>query len=63
VVYLAFFSVAVRVLIGSAGNQTQDQRQATAGVLGWPGGRWLVGPGGRLPDRDQRLPDLLRLMR
>jgi hypothetical protein len=45
-VYLAFFSVAVRVLIGSAGNQTQDQRHAAAGVLGWPGGRWLVGVGG-----------------
>ncbi|MGI8864106.1 MAG: DUF1206 domain-containing protein, partial [Solirubrobacteraceae bacterium] len=46
VVYLGFFSVAVRVLIGSAGNQTQDQRHAAAGVLGWPGGRWLVGVGG-----------------
>jgi hypothetical protein len=46
VVYLGFFGVAVRVLIASGGNQTEDQRQATAGVLGWPGGRWLVGLGG-----------------
>jgi hypothetical protein len=45
-VYLAFASVAVRVLIGSAGNQTSEQRHAAAGVLGWPGGRWLVGLGG-----------------
>ncbi len=45
-VYLAFASVAVRVLIGSAGNQTAEQRHAAAGVLGWPGGRWFVGLGG-----------------
>jgi hypothetical protein len=34
------------VLTGNAGNPTRAQRQAAAGVLGWPGGRWLVGLGG-----------------
>jgi uncharacterized membrane protein len=42
VVYLAFFGVAVRVIIGSAGNQAREQKQATAGVLGWPGGHVIV---------------------
>jgi hypothetical protein len=46
VVYLAFGAVATRVLIGSAGNQAQEQRNAASGVLGWPGGRWIVGVGG-----------------
>lgn len=46
VVYVGFGAVAVRVLLGSAGNQTQAQRDAAAGVLGWPGGRWLVAAGG-----------------
>ncbi len=46
-VYLAFFAVAVRVLVGSAGgNETTQQRQATAGVLHWPGGSILVMLGG-----------------
>lgn len=46
VVYLSFFAVAVRVLIGSAGNETREQQQATAGVLGWPAGRVLVAAAG-----------------
>lgn len=42
-VYFAFFAVAVRVLVGSAGgNQTAQQQQATAGVLHWPGGSIIV---------------------
>jgi Domain of Unknown Function (DUF1206) len=46
-VYFAFFAVAVRVLIGSAGgNETAQQRQATAGVLHWPGGSVIVMAGG-----------------
>lgn len=46
VVYVAFCALAVRVLTGSAGNQTRQQRHAAAGVLGWPGGRELVGAAG-----------------
>jgi Domain of Unknown Function (DUF1206) len=43
IVYLSFFAVAVHVLIGASGNETSEQRQATAGVLGWPAGRFIVG--------------------
>lgn len=46
VAYLMFFLVACRVLFGSAGNASSGPRHATAGVLGWPGGRWLVGAAG-----------------
>jgi hypothetical protein len=45
-VYLVFFLVAVRVLVGSAGNSSKAPRQAAAGVLGWPGGQALVAIGG-----------------
>jgi len=42
VVYLAFFAVAVRVLTGSSGNSSGEPRQATAGILAWPGGQLIV---------------------
>jgi hypothetical protein len=45
-VYLSFSALTVRVLVGSAGNQTRQQHRAAAGVLGWPGGRELVGAAG-----------------
>ena len=48
VVYVAFCALAVRVLAGSPGNQSRQQRQTTAGVLGWPGGRELVGAAGAI---------------
>jgi hypothetical protein len=41
-VYLGLFGVCVRVVIGSAGSGTSEQRKATVGVLGWPGGRLIV---------------------
>jgi hypothetical protein len=46
--YLGFFVLAVRVVLGTNGNETIEQRQATAGVLGWPGGRVLVALGGAI---------------
>jgi hypothetical protein len=46
VVYVGFFLVAVRTLIGTAGNASAQTRQATAGVLSWPGGRFIVGAAG-----------------
>lgn len=46
VVYLALFLVAVRVLVGSAGDSAKPPRQAAAGVLAWPGGQALVAIGG-----------------
>lgn len=46
--YLVFFALAVRVLSGSAGNASGEPEHAAAGVLGWPGGRLIVGFGGGL---------------
>lgn len=43
VVYAGFFVVAIRVLTGSAGNSSSEPKHAAAGVLGWPGGRLIVG--------------------
>lgn len=45
-VYIGFCALAIRVLTGTAGNQASEQRHATAGVLGWPGGREIVGGAG-----------------
>lgn len=45
-VYLGFFGLAIRVLTGSAGNGSSEPRQAASGVLGWPGGRMIVGIAG-----------------
>ncbi len=46
VVYIGFCVLAVKVLLGQAGNQGHQQRKAAAGVLGWPAGRELVGAAG-----------------
>ena len=46
VVYVGFFLVAVRVLIGSRNNSSSAPRQAAAGVLGWPAGQVVVGLAG-----------------
>ena len=41
--YLAFFAVAVAVLVGGgSGGGSKQTRKTTAGVLGWPGGRAIV---------------------
>jgi hypothetical protein len=47
VIYLAFFAIAVQVLVGAAGRQA-GERGETAGVLGWPGGQFFVGLGGAI---------------
>ena len=46
VVYASFSVLAVRVLAGSAGSQTRQQHRTASGVLGWTGGRELVGAAG-----------------
>jgi hypothetical protein len=46
VVYLGFFGIAIKVLTGSAGNGSSEPRHAASGVLGWPGGRVLLGIAG-----------------
>lgn len=46
VVYVGFFVLAIRVLSGTSGNSSSEPRRATAGILGWPGGRVIVAVGG-----------------
>ena len=46
IAYLALFTLSLRVLLGDAGNESSQQRRAAAGVLGWPGGRFLVAAAG-----------------
>jgi hypothetical protein len=47
VAYLLFCAVAVRLMVGSGGGSSSGSPQhAAGGVLGWPGGRWLVGIAG-----------------
>ncbi len=44
--YLALFAIAVQVLGGSSRGESKTPSHAAAGVLGWPGGPWLVGLAG-----------------
>jgi hypothetical protein len=47
IAYGAFCAIAISVLRGSSGgNSTGSARKATAGVLGWPAGREIVGAAG-----------------
>jgi Domain of Unknown Function (DUF1206) len=43
VVYIALGVTAITFAVGSGQSSAQSQQQTTAGVFGWPGGRWLVG--------------------
>jgi hypothetical protein len=46
VIYLALAVLAIRFATGSGSSSSQSQQQTTAGVFGWPGGRFLVGVAG-----------------
>jgi hypothetical protein len=46
VVYIALAVLAIRFATGSGQSSSQAQQDATAGVLGWPGGQYLVGAAG-----------------
>lgn len=47
--YLLFCAVAVRILAGGGtGSSSGSPNHAASGVLGWPGGPWLVGAAGVL---------------
>lgn len=47
VIYLALAVLAIRFATGGGqNNSSAQQQQTTAGVFGWPGGRWLVGAAG-----------------
>jgi hypothetical protein len=50
IAYGAMCAVAVEILLGSGGGTSGSSHasKATAGVLGWPGGTWLVGLAGAL---------------
>ncbi len=40
--YGVLCAAAVSVLLGGGGGPANKEREATAGILGWPGGRWIV---------------------
>jgi hypothetical protein len=46
VVYAALCAVAVEIIVGAGNGGSGGTKKATGGVLGWPGGQWLVGIGG-----------------
>ena len=48
VIYAAFAVLAIRFATGGGQSSSQQEQQTTAGVFGWPGGRWLVGIAGLL---------------
>jgi hypothetical protein len=41
--YGALCVLAVEILIGSGSSSSTDPESSTAGILGWPGGQWIVG--------------------
>jgi Domain of Unknown Function (DUF1206) len=47
VVYAGMCVLAVAVLLGTSG-QGSNPHSSTAGVLGWPGGQWIVGVAGAI---------------
>ena len=48
IVYAGLCAIAVEILLGSGTSSggSGNTSKTTAGVLGWPGGTWLVGIGG-----------------
>jgi Domain of Unknown Function (DUF1206) len=46
VVYVFLAVLAVKFAVGSGRSSSQQQQNTTAGVFGWPAGRWLVGAAG-----------------
>lgn len=42
-IYIALAVLAIRFATGGGSSSSQQQQQTTAGVFGWPAGRWLVG--------------------
>lgn len=42
-IYATLAVLAIRVATGGGQSSSQQQQQTTAGVFGWPAGRWLVG--------------------
>jgi Domain of Unknown Function (DUF1206) len=44
--YALLCVLAIEILIGSDSSNSGDPQRPTAGVLGWPGGQWIVGAAG-----------------
>jgi len=42
-VYGGLCVLAIEILIGSGSSSTTDPKSSSAGILGWPGGPWIVG--------------------
>jgi hypothetical protein len=45
-IYIALAVLAIRFATGSGQSSSESQQDATAGVLGWPGGQFIVGAAG-----------------
>ena len=48
IVYAGLCAIAVKVLLGSGGNNSGNSHKTTAGAFAWPAGTWLVGIAGAL---------------
>jgi hypothetical protein len=46
VIYVVLAVLAIRFATGSGRSSSQQQQKTTAGVMAWPGGRWLIGIAG-----------------
>jgi hypothetical protein len=46
IAYAALCALAVEILLGAGGGNAGSPKQATAGILGWPAGTWIVGLAG-----------------
>jgi hypothetical protein len=44
--YAGLCAIAVSILVGSSQSSSGSSQRAAGGVLGWPGGQWLVGLAG-----------------
>lgn len=46
--YLAMCALAVSILLGSSSGSSSSPHKSAAGVLGWPGGQWIVAIAGAI---------------
>jgi hypothetical protein len=46
IAYAALCALAAEILAGSGGGSSDSPKKATAGVIGWPAGTWIVGLAG-----------------
>ncbi len=44
--YAGLCALAVAILLGASSQSSSNPQKSAAGVLGWPGGQWLVGTAG-----------------